>query len=81
MPPYQKREQREMILQGLFGRHATSKPREIQKNSNVVDFIETTDRRVKKQLASCMRDIQQLMLRQKAELKQKTKVKVTLQLV
>lgn len=69
-----------MILKGLFGRNAIQSNR-VQNNSNIVNFIERADLRIQKQLAHCMKDIQQLMAHQKAELKQKIRVKVKLQLV
>ena len=69
-----------MVLKGLFGRRPV-KPRITQDKSNLVNLNEKADLRIQKQLASCMKDIQRLMLHQKAELKQKTKVRVTLQLV
>lgn len=67
-----------MILKGLFG-HRTTQTTETPIKSNIINFVEKADLKIQKQLANCMKDIQQLMLRKKVELKPKMKIKVTLQ--
>ncbi len=66
-----------MILKAIFGRKKikTSSP---SAESKVIDLFEKRNQYVEKQLANCMKEIQQLMSRQKQALSTPPKIKVIL---
>jgi len=68
-----------VVLKRLFGQNSPSiTPRS---TSTVVHLTDRRDQRIEKQLAKCMKEIQQMMVEKRNTLKTDSKIKVVLHTV